>query len=184
VDGKPITRTYAETRAKWEPLYEATQIKGDGEAHPLLSPNDEFADYGTWDKGNLNLSEAKSDDMLVHEYARSALALGLQIEQDLGTNPYKFGMIGSTDSHTSLATADEDNFFGKHSGSEPSPDRMEHPFAKFGDTTPWRAAKLTQQQGPGCSCAFSADGISTRLIRQRANPQSPAIKREFRWAVT
>jgi hypothetical protein len=133
VDGKPITREYAETRAMWEPLYEVTQIKGDGEAHPLLSPNDEFADYGTWDKGNLNLSEPKSDDMLVHEYARSALALGLQIEQDLGTNPYKFGMIGSTDSHTSLATADDDNFFGKHSGSEPSAERMEHPFAKFGD---------------------------------------------------
>jgi hypothetical protein len=133
VDSKPITRGYAETRALWEPLYEVTQIKGDGETHPLLSPNDEFADYGTWDKGNLNLSEAKTDDMLAYEYARSALALGLQIEQDLGTNPYKFGMIGSTDSHTSLATADDDNFFGKHSGSEPSPERMEHPFAKFGD---------------------------------------------------
>jgi hypothetical protein len=133
VDGKPITRDYVETRAKWEPLYEATQIKGDGEAHPFLSPDDEFADYGTWDKGNLNLSEVKTDDMLVHEYARSALGLGLQIEQDLGTNPYKFGMIGSTDSHTSLATADDNNFFGKHSGSEPSAERMEHPFAKFGD---------------------------------------------------
>ena len=133
VDNKPITREYAETRAMWEPLYEVTQIKGDGETHPLLSPNDEFADYGTWDKGNLNLSEAKTDGMLAHEYARSALALGLKIEQDLGTNPYKFGMIGSTDSHTSLATADDDNFFGKHSGSEPSPERMEHPFAKFGD---------------------------------------------------
>jgi len=133
VDGKPITREYVETRANWEPLYEVTQIKGDGEAHPLLSPNDEFADYGTWDKGNLNLSEAKTNAMLPHEYARSALGLGLQIEKDLGTNPYKFGMIGSTDSHTSLATADDDNFFGKHSGSEPSPDRMRHPFAKFGD---------------------------------------------------
>ena len=133
VDNKPITREYAKTRAMWEPLYEVTQIKGDGETHPFLSPNDEFADYGTWDKGNLNLSEAKTDEMLAHEYARNALALGLKIEQDLGTNPYKFGMIGSTDSHTSLATADDDNFFGKHSGSEPSPDRMEHPFAKFGD---------------------------------------------------
>ena len=133
VDNKPITREYAKTRAMWEPLYEVTQIKGDGETHPFLSPNDEFADYGTWDKGNLNLSETKTDDMLAYEYARSALALGLKVEQDLGTNPYKFGMIGSTDSHTSLATADDDNFFGKHSGSEPSPDRMEHPFAKFGD---------------------------------------------------
>jgi hypothetical protein len=133
VDNKPITQEYAKTRAMWEPLYEVTQIKGDGETHPFLSPNDEFADYGTWDKGNLNLSEPKTDEMLAHEYARSALGLGLKIEQDLGINPYKFGMIGSTDSHTSLATADDDNFFGKHSGSEPSPDRMEHPFAKFGD---------------------------------------------------
>ena len=104
VDDKPITSAYAETRAKWEPLYEVTQIKGDGEAHPALSPNDEFADYGTWDKGNLNLSEIKSEDMLPHEYARSALQLGLKVEDNLGTNPYKFGMIGSTDSHTSLAT--------------------------------------------------------------------------------
>ena len=133
VDGKPITTEYAETRAKWEPLYEATQIKGDGEAHPLLSPNDEFANFGTWDKGNLNLSELKTDDMLPHEYARSALQLGLQLEAKLGTNPFKFGMVGSTDSHTGLSTADDDNFYGKHAGSEPSPERWEHPFAKFGD---------------------------------------------------
>jgi len=133
VDGKPITKAYADTRAKWEPLVEATQIKGDGETHLLLSPDDEFADYGTWDKGNLNLSEAKTNDMLQYEYVRSALQLGLKLEDKLGTNPYKFGLIGSTDSHTSLATADDDNFFGKHTGSEPSAGRMEHPFAKFGD---------------------------------------------------
>jgi len=133
VDQKPLTPEYAKTRAKWEPLYEVTQIKGDGEAHPMLSPNDEFADFGTWDKGNLNLSELKKDEMLEHEYARSGLKLGLQLEDQLGTNPFKFGMIGSTDSHTSLSTADDDNFFGKHSGSEPSPERMSHAFAKFGD---------------------------------------------------
>jgi hypothetical protein len=135
VTNRRITREYAETRARWEPLYEATQIKGDGEAHPLLSPNDEFADYGTWDKGNLNLSEAKTDDMLQHEYARSGLKLGLQIEDELGVNPYKFGLVGSTDSHTALATADDDNFYGKHAGSEPGPERMEHPFASFNDLT-------------------------------------------------
>ena len=133
VDNKPLTRKYAETRARWEPLYEATQIKGDGEAHPFLSPNDEFADFGTWDKGNLNLSELKTKDMLQYEYARNALKLGMQLEDELGTNPYKFGMIGSTDSHTALSTADDDNFYGKHAGSEPSPDRIEHAFAKFGD---------------------------------------------------
>ena len=133
VDNKPLTRQYAETRANWEPLYEVTQIKGDGEAHPFLSPNDEFADFGTWDRGNLNLSEGKKDEMLAHEYARSGLQLGLKLAEQLGTNPFKFGMIGSTDSHTAMSTADDDNFFGKHAGSEPSPDRMRHPFAKFGD---------------------------------------------------
>ncbi len=130
--GRPIDVEYAETRRRWEPLYEATQIKGDGEAHPFLSPNDEFADYETWDFGNLTMSVAKEDDMLQYEYARSALKLGLQVEDRLGVNPYKFGMIGSTDSHTGLATAGEDNFFGKHSGTEPNAERLEHPVACFG----------------------------------------------------
>lgn len=127
-DGEVLDEEYVTRRAKWEPLYEATQIKGDGEAHPFLSPDDEFADYETWDVGNLDVSEAKTDDMLAGEYAREALKRGLAIEAKLGLNPYKFGMIGSTDSHTSLATAQEDNFFGKHSGYEPNPERMTHPF--------------------------------------------------------
>jgi len=127
---KKIGKTYAKTRARWEPLYEVTQIKGDGEAHPFLSPDDKFADYETWAKGNLDLSVPKQDDMLQYEYARSALKTGLQLEAKLGINPYKFGMIGSTDSHTGLATAEEDNFFGKHSGAEPSADRINHPMAK------------------------------------------------------
>ena len=128
--GKSFDRAYAETRAKWEPLYEATQIKGDGEAHPFLSPNDEFADYETWDKANLDFSVPKKNDMLQYEYARTALQTGLQLQRELGVNPYKFGMIGSTDSHTGLATAEEENFFGKHSGVEPSPERYKHPMAQ------------------------------------------------------
>jgi hypothetical protein len=131
--GKTVDLDYAQTRAKWEPLYEVTQIKGDGEAHPFLSPNDEFADYETWDQGNLDLSVRKEQEMLQYEYARSALNIGLQLEQKLGVNPYKFGLIGSTDSHTALATAQEDNFFGKHSGAEPGPKRWEHPMAQLGD---------------------------------------------------
>ena len=127
-NGTKFDETYVTQRNKWEPLYEATQIKGDGEAHPFLSPDDEFADYETWDLGNLDASVAKTNDMLAGEYAREALKRGLVIEKRLGTNPYKFGLIGSTDSHTSLATAEEDNFFGKHSGYEPNPKRMSHPF--------------------------------------------------------
>jgi hypothetical protein len=128
--GKPIDREYAEARAKWEHLYEATQIKGDGETHPYLSPNDEFANFERWDKGNLDLSELKKPEMLEFEYARSALKLGLKLENELGVNPYKFGMIGSTDAHTGLAAVEEDNFFGKTTSSEPSATRADHPFVK------------------------------------------------------
>ncbi len=131
--GTAIDKNYVSQRSRWEPLYEVTQIKGDGETHPLLSPNDEFADYETWALGNLDLTEMKTDDMLKYEYARSGLLLGLKLEQKLGINPYKFGMVGATDSHTGLSTAEEDNFFGKHSGMEPNEKRIEHPMAKIGD---------------------------------------------------
>jgi hypothetical protein len=128
--GRKLDGTYVQKRARWEPMYEITQIKGDGEAHPLLSPDDAFADYETWDAGNLDLSEAKTDGMLQGEYAREALKNGLLLEKRLGTNPYKFGLVGSTDSHTGLSTAEEENFFGKATNAEPSPGRMQHPFTK------------------------------------------------------
>ena len=127
---QPLSREYAETRIRWEPLYEATQIKGDGESHSVLSPTDEMSGFELWDKGNLNLSEKKTPDMLQGEYARTALQTGLQLEQKLGVNPYKFGMIGSTDAHTSLTTADDNNFWGKNTPSEPGPKRAEHDFMK------------------------------------------------------
>ncbi|MEP2031402.1 MAG: DUF3604 domain-containing protein [Paracoccaceae bacterium] len=131
--GEPLDADYAERRIKWEPLYEFTQMKGDGEAHPTLSPDDEFADYGTWDSGNLNLTVPKEPDMLQYEYAREALKNGLKMEAELGTNPYKFGAIGSTDTHTALSSVGEDNYIGKHSGVEPSAERMSHPVLKFGE---------------------------------------------------
>jgi hypothetical protein len=105
--GRKLDQSYIEQRTRWEPLYEVTQIKGDGEAHPFLSPNDEFADYETWDFGNIvpgNKVVAKEEQMLAREYAREALKNGLVLEQKFGTNPYKFGMVGATDSHTGLAT--------------------------------------------------------------------------------
>ena len=128
--GGRVDRDYVEQRARWEPLYEVTQIKGDGETHPFLSPDDEFADFETLDRGNLDLTELKADDMLAREYAREALKNGLVLEERLGTNPYKFGMVGATDSHTGLATADEDNFFGKSTSVEPSATRVAHPFVE------------------------------------------------------
>src|SRR5688572_1622663 len=142
--GKPVDAGYVEQRAKWERLYEATQTKGDGEAHPLLSPNDEFADFETWDKGNLDLSEAKEKSMLEFEYVRSAYRNGLKLEQSLGTNPYKFGLAGGSDAHTGLAAMEEDNFFGKVVPAEPSPERLTKAFIhneKLGLTTmDWEVA--------------------------------------------
>ena len=128
--GGKVDKNYVSLRAKWEPLYEVTQIKGDGETHSVLSPDDEFADYGTWDVGNLDITELKKPEMLKGEYAREALKQGLALEQKFGTNPYKFGMVGATDSHTSLPTAEEENFFGKSVSVEPSATRISHPFIK------------------------------------------------------
>jgi hypothetical protein len=129
--GKRLGKEYMQQRARWEPLYEVTQIKGDGEAHPFLSPDDEFADFETLELGNLNLTVVKTQDMLKYEYARKALKDGLKLAEKFGTNPYQFGMVGSTDTHTALAAAEEENYIGKHAGTEPSPGRWDHPMAKF-----------------------------------------------------
>jgi hypothetical protein len=128
-DGRPLTAEYVKSRARWEPLYETTQVKGDGEAHPLLSTDDEFADFETWDATNIGSVPKPTDpdklrEVVRGEYAREGLKQGLEIQNRLGTNPYKFGLIGSTDSHTGLATADDNNFWGKFPDSEPSAKRM------------------------------------------------------------
>ena len=133
LNGKPIDKEYAARRLAWEPLYEITQIKGDGEAHPFLSPNDEFADYGTWDKGDIAGFKPKTNAMLPYEYGRSALQVGLELESTLGVNPYKFGFIGSTDSHTSMVSTREDNYWGKTPRGEAAADRYKH---KILGTTP------------------------------------------------
>ncbi len=124
VKGQAMTRDYAERRARWEPLLEVTQMKGDSEAHPLLSPEDEFANFENWDRSNID-GDPKEDSMLQYEYARSALRLGIQLEQKLGVNPFKFGMIGSSDTHTSMSTTREDNYFGKLPHLEPTAKRFE-----------------------------------------------------------
>ncbi|WP_240554864.1 DUF3604 domain-containing protein [Oceanicoccus sagamiensis] len=111
--GKAIDKDYAELRMKWEPIVEITQFKGDSETHPSLSPDDEFADFEAYEnyiQRDWRPYEAKPGD-----YVRSALKRGLTIEQRAGSNPYQFGVVGSTDAHTSLPTANERNFQGKHS---------------------------------------------------------------------
>ncbi len=124
-NGGPMTAAYAKRRAAHEPVVEVTQMKGDSEAHPFLSPNDEFSGYGTagWDTNNLIGNEPTKPEQYAGNYVREALKRGLLIEQRTGENPYKFGLIGSTDAHTGLAGVEENNFFGKHPGVEPNPHR-------------------------------------------------------------
>ncbi|MGB6970295.1 MAG: DUF3604 domain-containing protein, partial [Methyloceanibacter sp.] len=125
-NGKAFDKAYAEARAKWERTYETTQIKGDGEAHPLLSAEDEFAAFETWDMGNLDLSQQKTPEMLPGEYTRSGLKRGLELDAQLGVNPFKFGLVGASDNHVGLTTPDNDNFFGKFTQYEPGPKRANH----------------------------------------------------------
>jgi len=127
--GAPLDAAYATMRMRWEPLVEATQVKGDSEAHPKLSPTDEFADFETWDQGNITLTAPKQPWMLKYEYLRSGLMEGLAHEAKIGVNPFKFGIIGSTDSHTGLSTHTEDNYFGKFPESEPQSERIRHRMA-------------------------------------------------------
>jgi Protein of unknown function (DUF3604) len=141
---KPIDRDYAERRTRWEPLYEVTQMKGDGEAHPSLSPTDEFADFETWDKGSFG-RQRKTPDMLPREYAREAYKRGLAYEARLGANPFKFGMVGSTDAHTSLSTTEEDNFFGKVVLLEPTADPIRFEEVIAGRFSP-KEGQLTARQ--------------------------------------
>jgi hypothetical protein len=127
--GKPLSKDYAERRARWEPLQEIMQTKGASETHPLASPGDEFADFGTagWEYGNLTLEDKPlSREMMPTNYLRGGLLRGLEQEAKFGANPFKFGVVGSTDIHNSLTAIDEDNFFGKLPIQEPSPDRWEH----------------------------------------------------------
>jgi hypothetical protein len=123
--GKRFNRDYAERRQRFERVVEVTQPKGTGEAHPLLSPDDEFADFELMDKSNLTGTVAKTPEMIKTEYAREALKLGLAEEARVGVNPFKFGMIGSTDSHNAIPSTREENWFGKIHFVEPSPHRRD-----------------------------------------------------------
>lgn len=152
---KPLDRDYAERRQRWEKLYEVTQMKGTGEAHPSLSTNDEFANFEIWDKGSLGSGEAKTPAMLPREYAREALKSGLAYEAKLGVNPFKFGMIGSTDSHTSLATTQESNFFGKITSLEPSADPI-----RFDEVVAGRVKNTEGKQVEQYARQTSASGLA------------------------
>lgn len=111
-DGKPLSRSYNEQRARWEPITEVAQVKGDSETHPELSPNDAFADFETFDHVMKFDSQVKGEASSA-DYARAALRTGLEQQLKTGVNPFQFGMIASTDSHTGLSTVAEPAFWGK-----------------------------------------------------------------------
>jgi hypothetical protein len=124
-DGSPLTPEWAAQRARWEVLYEIFQNKGSGETHPGLSPRDEFSAFEIWDTGDL-AGNTKPEGAIEHEYLRQALKTGLQLQGSLGTNPYKYGMVGGTDTHTGLPSGgEEDNFWGKFPAGEPSAGRWD-----------------------------------------------------------
>jgi hypothetical protein len=160
--GKKLTRAYAESRMRWEPLMEATQMKGDEETHPFLSPEDEFADFETWDVSNISGSAPKKDEMLQYEYARSALKLGLELGAKLGANPYKFGMVGATDTHTGLSTTREENYFGKYMSTEPSPDR--HNGEVIPSNDPALRVKTSQESASGLSAVWARENTRAALF--------------------
>lgn len=109
--GEPLTAGYIKTRKRWEPITEMTQIKGDSETHPSLSPEDPFADFEPFEF--YLQQDWQTYRAAVGDFIRPALGRGLQIGQELGSNPYQFGLIGSTDAHTGLSSAEEENFWGK-----------------------------------------------------------------------
>jgi len=127
--GKPLSKDYAERRSRWEALQEIVQTKGASESHPLISPNDELLDFGVagWEYGNLTLTDSPlTKPMMATSYTRQGLLRGLEQEAKLGVNPFKFGVVGSTDVHNSLTAIEEDNFYGKLPIQEPNPERWEH----------------------------------------------------------
>jgi uncharacterized protein DUF3604 len=157
--GDPLTKAWADARQRWEPLFEAIQMKGQSESHPSLSPTDDFAAYELWDRGNLTQTP-KKPGMIAGEYAREALKNGLKVEQDLGTNPFKFGMAGGTDTHNGLVAAEEDNFFAKFPSAEPRPDRWEEDALNFG---PNRIVKGWEMTAAGYTAVWSTGNTRAEL---------------------
>ncbi len=172
---EPLDRDYAERRMRWEPLYEVTQMKGDGEAHPALSPNDEFADFETWDEGTFG-PVSTTPDMLPREYARSAFKRGLAYEQKLGVNPFKFGLIGSTDSHTGLPTTQENSFFGKISVLEPSADpiRFEEVIIGRINPDPTKKIRAWRTSASGLAAVWSRENTREALWDAMARKETYA----------
>ena len=158
--GDPLTKAYADERQKWEPLFEVIQMKGQSEAHPSIATTDEFVkDYELWDRGNLTMTP-KKPGQLNYEYVRDALKNGLKVEQDIGGNPFKYGLAGGTDTHNALVAAEEDNFFAKFPASEPKADRWDEDAVKMGD----RVVKGWEMTAAGYTAVWATGNTRAELF--------------------
>ncbi|PKP71782.1 MAG: hypothetical protein CVT83_02735 [Alphaproteobacteria bacterium HGW-Alphaproteobacteria-5] len=129
-DGSPLTPDWATERARWEPLVEVFQYKGASEAHPSLSPTDEFANFEIWDSSDL-AGNAKKPEDVKYEYAREALKSGMRLQDELGINPFKLGIVSGSDTHTALPSGgEEDNYWGKFVAEQPGAERWNVSFQK------------------------------------------------------
>ncbi len=155
---------YAQTRMRWEPVVEVTQIKGDSEAHPFLSPEDEYADYESWDRGNIFNSRIYDNTMLAGSYVREGLKRGLALGAEVGTNPYQFGVIGSTDSHTGLATADSNNYWGKSPLVGPTPKRLETDWSTAGKGGSLLTVKNTESAASGYAAVWASENTREAIF--------------------
>ena len=108
--GEPLDADYASTRMRNEPVVEVTQVKGTSETHPLLSPNDEFAAFEIFE---YMVGSAERITKFEGGYVRDALMTGLELQQKQGFNPYRFGLVGATDSHNGGGSYSEDNYLSK-----------------------------------------------------------------------
>lgn len=160
----PMNEAYARNRKRWEPVVEITQIKGDSEAHPFLSPGDEFADYDNWDKGNIFNSRLYTDQMLAGSYVREGLKRGLAIKDAVGVNPYQFGVIGSTDSHTGLATADHKNFWGKSPVVGPTPNRLAADWSTKGEGGALVTVKNSESAASGYAAVWASENTRAAIF--------------------
>lgn len=162
--GKPLDRDYAERRAKWEPVAEVTQTKGDSETDPSVSPDDEFANFERWDKANIMGNKLDKPEEQQFNYIRPTLTRGLKWEQQLGVNPFKYGMIGSTDAHTGLSTADADNFFGAiPPEGEPGPNRITAAPRKISASTKV-ALGTTSMSSAGLAAVWATDNTRAAIF--------------------
>ncbi|MBW2667706.1 MAG: DUF3604 domain-containing protein [Deltaproteobacteria bacterium] len=154
--GTPIDEAWVKQRAKWETVAEVTQYKGDSETHPSVSPDDPFADFETYP--HYIQQHAPEYDPRPGDFIRSALLMGLAIEERIGFNPYRFGLIGSTDSHTGLATAEEPNFWGKFA-------RDSTPEKKTGDRSRAKGPNGWSMSASGLAAVWAEENTRDAILR-------------------